>query len=85
LVHTGKLACVYAASIKFFATASGAMTVTVPRFRLRLTVPVSHQPRSLLQRRPASCSTQQMVGEAAAVSDGEEGFGAGEVRGRCSV
>jgi hypothetical protein len=28
---------------------------------------------------------QQMVGEAAAVSDGEEGFGAGEVRGRCSV
>jgi hypothetical protein len=28
---------------------------------------------------------QQMVGEAAAVSDGEEGFGTGEVRGRCSV
>lgn len=45
----------------FFATASGSTTVTVPLFRLRTAVPISHQLRSLLQVNPASCRMHQMV------------------------
>lgn len=45
----------------FLGTASGSVTSTGPLFRLRTTVPVAHQLRSLLQVSPASWSTDQMV------------------------
>jgi len=45
----------------FFATASGSVTVTVPLFRVRTALPISHQLRSLVQANPASCRTHQMV------------------------
>ncbi len=44
-----------------FARASGSSTVTVPLLRLRRAFPVSHQLRSLLQTKPASCKTNQTV------------------------
>src|SRR5215210_6691353 len=45
----------------FFATASGSLTITAPRLRLRTTTPVSHQLRLFCQLRPAWCSTCQIV------------------------
>src|SRR5947209_8051888 len=45
----------------FFALASGSWTLTSPRLRLRMAMPVWHQVRSFCQVMPPSCSTAQIV------------------------
>jgi hypothetical protein len=44
----------------FLGVASGSLTITTPRFRLRTTCPVSHQLRDFCQRKPASCRITQI-------------------------
>ena len=45
----------------FFGVASGSMTSTTPSFRLRSTLPVSHQLASFCQLKPLACNTTQIV------------------------
>ena len=45
----------------FLELASGSITVSLPRLRLRVTLPVSHQLRASCQLKPASSRTVRMV------------------------
>ena len=45
----------------FFATVSGSVTVTLPFFRFRTTLPVSHHERDFCQLYPCSSKTARMV------------------------